>query len=92
MPRLTELFGDSVQVKVVEFLVSNPNRIFSQSQISREIGCSGSSVGRVLEPLVKIGVAKYLNFPGEVKIIALDTESPITTALLKFREELEDIR
>ncbi len=92
MPRLIELFGDSVQVKVVEFLLLNPKKLFSQSQISREAGCSGSSVGRVLDPLVKLGVIKSITLPGEAKIIALNTESPITIALLKFKEELADIK
>jgi len=92
MPRLTELFGDSVQVKVIEFLLLNPNKLFSQSQISREADCSGSSVGRVLEPLARLGVIKSITLPGEAKIIALNTESPITIALLKFKEELKDSR
>jgi len=90
MPRVTDLFGDSVQVKVIEFLLLNPSRLFSQSQISREVGCSGSSVSRVLEPLVKLGVIKSISLPGEAKIIALNTESPITIALLKFKEALKD--
>lgn len=88
MPLLTELFGDSVQVKIIEFLLLHPSKLFSQSQISREAGCSGSSVSRVLEPIMKIGLAKSISLPGEAKIIALNAESPITKELLKLKEVL----
>ncbi len=88
MPLLTDLFGDSVQVKIIEFLLLHPGKLFSQSQISREAGCSGSSVGRVLEPIMRIGLAKSISFPGEAKIIGLNAESPITKELLRLKEVL----
>lgn len=88
MAKLTAVFGNSVRVKVLEFLLNNPGKLFSQSEISRQVGCSVSSAGRALGPLEQLAVVRVLNLPGEAKVVALNPESPITLALLKLREDL----
>lgn len=89
MANLTAIFGKSVRVKVLECLLNNPARLYSQSEISRQVGCSVSSVGRAVSALEQEAVVKVVYLPGEAKVIALNPESPITIALLRLREDLK---
>ena len=86
---LRSVFGSSVRVKVLEHLLSNPQRLYSQSEISRQVGCSVSSAGRAVSALQRLELVKVAHIPGQVKVIALNSESPITTALLRLREDLK---
>lgn len=86
-----ELFGDSVRVKVLDLLLSDPEKMYSQSEISRKVKCSVSSVGRVLEPLIEIGIIKALNFKGQVKIVAINRDHCAMDKLIKLRREINDL-
>ncbi|MBO3757878.1 MAG: winged helix-turn-helix domain-containing protein [Thermoproteota archaeon] len=86
-----ELFDDSVRVKVLDLLLSDPEKVYSQSEISRRVGCSVSSVGRALEPLMELGLIKTLNFKGQVKIVAVNKDHPVTNKLIKFRKEISEL-
>jgi len=85
-----KIFGNSVRVKVLEILLSEPNKIYSQSEISRKAGCSVSSVGRALEPLAEAEIIKTLNFKGQVKIVMVNKENPIVNKLIDLRREMEN--
>jgi DNA-binding transcriptional regulator GbsR (MarR family) len=86
---LSSVFGRSVRVKVLECLLGNPGRLYSQSEISRQVGCSVSSVGRATDALQRLDLVKVVYLPGQAKVIALNPESSITTILLKLREDLK---
>ncbi|MGB9759089.1 MAG: transcriptional repressor [Thermoproteota archaeon] len=86
-----ELFGDSVRVKVLDLLLSEPEKVYSQSEISRRVNCSVSSVGRVLEPLIELGLIKTLNFKGQVKIVAVNKDHHVINKLIKFRKEISEL-
>lgn len=88
MPSLTSVFGKSVRVKVLEHLLDNPERLYSQSEISRRVGCSVSSAGRAVSALERLELVRVAYVPGQVKVIALNPESPITPILLKLKEDL----
>lgn len=88
---LVELFGNSVRVKVLDLLLSDPEKVYSQSEISRRVSCSVSSVGRVLEPLIELGLVKTLNFKGQVKIVVVNKDHTITNKLIKFRKEISEL-
>jgi len=86
---LSSVFGRSVRVKVLECLLENPKRLYSQSGISRQVGCSVSSVGRAIHALQHLDLVKVVYLPGQAKVIALNPESSITTMLLRLREDLK---
>jgi len=86
---LSSVFGRSVRVKVLQFLLETPGRLYSQSEIARQVGCSVSSVGRAIDALQRLDLVKVVYLPGQAKVIALNPESSITTILLKLREDLK---
>ena len=89
MASLSSVFGRSVRVKVLECLLESPGRLYSQSEISRRVGCSVSSVGRAVDALQHLNLVKVVYIPGRAKVIALNPENSITTVLLKLREDLK---
>ena len=89
MASLSSVFGRSVRVKVLQCLLETPGRLYSQSEIARQVGCSVSSVGRAIDALQRLDLVKVVYLPGQAKVIALNPESSITTILLKLREDLK---
>jgi len=89
--KLSNMFGNSVRVKVLECLLKGPGTLYSQSEISRQVGCSVSSAGRAIAALERLSLVKVVYLPGEAKVVAINHESPITPILLKLQEDLKSI-
>lgn len=87
--KLIDMFGDNVQTRLLEHLLENPSKVFTQAEIAREMGCSPSSVSRVIELLKKERVVMVENVGELMKAIALNVKEPRTDTLIKFYSELK---
>jgi len=86
-----KIFGDSAQVKLVNFILSKPDKPFNLSELARETGLSHSSVSRVILPLIKLKIVSELKIGSRMRIFYLNTKSELTKTLKKFMEELSKI-
>ncbi|RLI29253.1 MAG: MarR family transcriptional regulator [Candidatus Hecatellales archaeon] len=86
MAKLENIFGSRRQTRLLEFLLQNPGKVFNQAGLARFLSCSPSTVARVIKPLVREGILAYEQVSGQMKILALNTESEKTRLLLEFYE------
>lgn len=85
------MFGDNVQTRLLEHLLENPSKVFTQAELAREVGCSPSSVSRVVDLLKNERVVVVENVGELMKAIALNLKDPRTEALIKFHSELKKL-
>ncbi len=88
MVNLTEIFASKAQVKLVEYMLNNKDKVFNQSFLASTLNLSPSTIARVIEPLIKQGILKYDRFGGGMKILSLNLEDQKTRLLLDFKERL----
>jgi hypothetical protein len=87
--RLERIFGSKVQTKLLQYFLTNPTKVFNQAGLSRLLNCSPSSVARLIAPLIEEKILVYEQISGQMKIIALDTESEKVQALMEFYERVK---
>jgi hypothetical protein len=91
MTRLTDIFQSRAQVRLVEHLLDNPGKVFSQSTLAGFMEVSPSTVARIIEPLIRHGIVLFDRYGGGMKILALNQDSQKTKALMSFNEALKGL-
>ncbi len=89
MTRLVDLFQSRMQTRLVEYLLANRSKVFNQAALARFLGCSPSTVARVIEPLVRDRILSYERFDRGMKLLCLNLEEEKTKALVEFYERLK---
>jgi Fic family protein len=88
MTKLSDLFQSKAQVKLLEYMLENPQKVFNQSTLAQFLNCSPSTVARVIEPLVREKVVLFERFERGMKVLALNEESEKTRLLADFFQKL----
>src|SRR6266704_2210924 len=57
--KLLDLFQSKAQVRLVEHLLQNRDKVFNQAGLARVLDVSPSTVARIVEPLVKCRVLMF---------------------------------
>lgn len=91
MARLTDIFQSKAQVRLLEWMLDNRQKVFSQSSIARFLNMSPSTVARVIEPLVKHNILLYDRFDRGTKILALNEEGEKTKLVMDFYLRLKNL-
>lgn len=89
MPKLTEIFQSRAQVKLLQHLLENPEKVFNQSTLAGFLEVSPSTVARIVEPLSRHGLILFDRYEGGMKILALNQEDPKTKLLMEFYEKFK---
>ena len=84
--------GKNARIIILETLLKNRDKITYLSGIAEETGLSHSSVSRVIEDLVKIGVVEEKPLGKQTKIFRLNEGDKLTQLMIRFYEELEDLQ
>jgi len=85
---LEKVFGKSAQLTVLEYLLKNQGKTTYLSGIAEETGLSHSSVSRVMEPLIEIGVVKEERVGKMIRIFTLNEESELTQNVISFYKNM----
>jgi len=88
--RLEDIFKSKAHSRVLDFLLSNRGRGFSQRHIARMTGLAPSTVGIVLTTLEKIGLIHQQSL-GPVKLIILREDTEIAKTIASLHSTLEHI-
>jgi predicted transcriptional regulator len=88
---LREIFGDSAQVKVLEFLLENHREAKMMSEVATGAGVANSTTSRVIEPLVQSGVIKETRIGKQIRMFRLDIEDDKAKLLLRLIDGIKKL-
>jgi predicted transcriptional regulator len=91
MSSLEQIFGKTAQLLVLENLLDKQDKTTFLFGIAEETGLSHSSVSRVMEPLLKLGIVKEQKVGKAFRTFTLDVENELTKKLLKFYKDVNKI-
>jgi len=91
LARLSDVFQSKAQVKLLDYMLANRDRVFNQSSLARLLNLSPSTIARVVEPLIRQRVLLFERYERGMKLLALNEESETTRALLEFYGKLKDL-
>ena len=89
---LEEVLGRSARITILETLLKNRGKITYLSGLAEEAGLSHSSVSRVIEDLVRIGIVEERPLGKQTKIFRLNEGNKLTQLMIRFYEDLEDLQ
>ena len=83
-----EIFGDSLQAKLLDFLGDHPNYDYNISDLSEYAGISHPTLYKIIPEMVKKGLIIETRKVGKSKMYKLNTDNEIVKVILKFDFEL----
>ncbi|HZD12581.1 MAG TPA: hypothetical protein VE177_03570 [Candidatus Binatus sp.] len=89
--KLLDIFKSKAQVRLVEHLLQNRQKVFNQAGLARILDVSPSTIARIAEPLVKTRILLFEPYGKGMKIFALNMESQATRDLVDFYEKLRGL-
>ncbi|HEX4921635.1 MAG TPA: hypothetical protein VFV92_12955 [Candidatus Bathyarchaeia archaeon] len=89
--KLLDLFQSKAQVRLVEHLLQNPDKVFNQAGLARMMDVSPSTIARIAEPLVKSKIILFDRYQKGMKIFALNKEEAATRNLIEFYGKIRDL-
>ena len=89
--RLVDLFQSKAQVRLVEHLLQNRQKVFNQAGLARVLDVSPSTVARIAEPLVKSRILLFERYEKGMKIFAFNQEEPAARSLVEFYEKISGL-
>jgi len=89
---LEEVLGRNARITILETLLKNRGKITYLSGLAEETGLSHSSVSRVIEELVKIGLVEEEPLGKKTKIFRLNEENKLTQLVISFYQNLENLQ
>ncbi len=81
---LEKIFASRAQTRVVQHFLDRPKDFFNLSRIAKETGLAHSTVHRVLQPLVEIGIVKEIRVGKQIRLFVLESELEMTKILMEF--------
>lgn len=75
-----KILGNTVELRLLEFLMSVPRDDFSISELERVTGVSRTSVDKVIKKFTGWEITKEVTRRGNMKMYAINLESPIVKA------------
>ncbi|MBI1973587.1 hypothetical protein HYS54_02125 [Candidatus Micrarchaeota archaeon] len=81
---LLEVIGDSIENRVVDFLIGGKGLDYSKKDMADGCGISRPTLYKALPSLLKHGVVKSTRNIGRIKLFTLNTENEKVKALLKL--------
>jgi len=89
---LEEVLGRNARITILETLLKNRGEITYLSGLAEETGLAHSSVSRVIEDLVRIGVVEEEPLGKQTKIFRLNEGNKLTQLMIRFYQDLEDLQ
>ncbi|TKY91649.1 MAG: MarR family transcriptional regulator [Candidatus Methanomarinus sp.] len=91
MGSFEKIFGKTAQLTVMENLLKNRGNTTFLFGIAEETGLSHSSVSRVMEPLLNLGIVNEKKVGKTFRTFTLDEENELTKKLLEFDGDVSKI-
>src|SRR2546428_12158054 len=89
--KLLDLFQSKAQVRLVEHLLQNRQKVFNQAGLARVLDVSPSTVARIAEPLVKSKVLLFERYEKGLKIFAFNQGGPAARGMVGFYRKISGV-
>ena len=87
-PLLTEVFGNSPLIKIIDFFLDNKLFDFSKEEIARGTGISKMTLYKYFDILIKLGILKESRKIGRATLYKLNLKNPIVKKLIEVEDFL----
>src|SRR3990170_2079521 len=88
---LRDLFESSEMVKVVDFLLDDPERVLNKSEIAEGADISSPTLYRLWERMMALRLLMHGGKEAGIDVYRLNAESILVRSLLKFDNELAKV-
>ncbi len=85
---LEKIFASRAQTRVVQHFLDRPKEFFNLSRIAKETGLAHSTIHRVMQPLVDLGLIKEIKVGQQIRLFILEIEDPKTKILIDFYKQI----
>ncbi|MFX0106726.1 MAG: helix-turn-helix domain-containing protein [Candidatus Hodarchaeota archaeon] len=85
---LEKVFASRAQTRVVQHFLDRPKDFFNLSRIAKETGLAHSTIHRVMQPLVDMGLVKEIKVGQQIRLFILETEEPKSKVLADFYDQI----
>lgn len=89
MDELLEIvFASRAQTRVVQHFLEKPKDFFNLSRIAKETDLAHSTIHRVMQPLVDMGLVKEIRVGQQIRLFILEVEDDKAKILSDFYEKI----
>ncbi|TFG14353.1 MarR family transcriptional regulator [Candidatus Thorarchaeota archaeon] len=89
MDELLEIvFASRAQTRVVQHFLEKPKDFFNLSRIAKETDLAHSTIHRVMQPLVDMGLVKEIRVGQQIRLFILEAEDEKAKILSDFYEKI----
>ena len=88
---LTDVFGNSKQLKVLDYLIDNQDLDYSKSDIAEGAVISRTTLNKILDELLQTRVVIKTRKIGNARMFRLNEENPVVIELLQFDKRLHRV-
>ena len=86
---LEKIFASRAQTRVVQHFLDRPKEFFNLSRIAKETDLAHSTIHRVMEPLVTMGLVKEIRVGQQIRLFILETEQEVSKILANFYDQIK---
>lgn len=85
---LEKIFASRAQTRVVQHFLDRPKEFFNLSRLAKETGLAHSTIHRVMQPLVDMGLVKEIKAGQQIRLFILETEDERSKIISDFYDEI----
>ena len=85
---LEKVFASRAQTRVVQHFLDRPKEFFNLSRLAKETGLAHSTIHRVMQPLVDMGLVKEIKAGQQIRLFILETEDDRSKIISDFYEKI----
>ncbi|MHA1769891.1 MAG: helix-turn-helix domain-containing protein [Candidatus Thorarchaeota archaeon] len=89
-PLLERIFASRAQTRVIQHFLDRPKEFFNLSRVAKETGLAHSTIHRVMQPLVDMGIVKEIKVGQQIRLFILETEDPKSKIISKFYDDIKE--
>ncbi|TXT57056.1 MAG: hypothetical protein BAJATHORv1_20656 [Candidatus Thorarchaeota archaeon] len=86
---LEKIFTSRAQTRVVQHFLDRPKEFFNLSRIAKETDLAHSTIHRVIQPLVDMGLVKEIKVGQQIRLFMLESEEPKCKILSEFYTKIK---
>ena len=87
---LEKIFASRAQTRVVQHFLDRPKEFFNLSRVAKDTGLAHSTIHRVMQPLVDMGIIKEIKVGQQIRLFILETEDPKSKIISDFYVSIKD--
>jgi predicted transcriptional regulator len=86
---LEKIFASRAQTRVVQHFLDRPKEFFNLSRLAKETGLAHSTIHRVMQPLVDMGLVKEIKAGQQIRLFILETEDDRSKIISDFYDKIK---